>query len=329
MSLKKAINQIKTSNNFLITSHVNPEADALGSELAFYKLIKALGKNAVIINEDPVSLSYEFLPLSGLIKKYKDNIRNLKFDCFVALDCSDLKRTGEVYKLNTAQKPVINIDHHISNVKFGNINWVDTHSSSASEMVYELYKKMGVALDKETALLIYAGILTDTGSFRYSNTSPRTHRVVAELLEYGLDVVETYKSAFGNLPFRDMQLIAKLLNGIKRQNQSRVVWFEISGSLLKKYKNLYADLTDYLMNFARAIKGVEVAVIFKENLGVKNEVRVNFRSQGKIDVNNIAQSFGGGGHKSASGATLHGTLSEVRNKVLRKINSVLKEIPIE
>jgi len=326
MSLKKVISQIKASSNFLITSHVNPEADALGSELAFYKLIRALGKTGVIINEEVPGLGYEFLPGIGIVKKYKDNIRNIRFDCFVALDCSDLKRTGEVYKLNTAKKPVINIDHHVSNVKFGTINWVDGYTSSASEMVYELYKKFGVPLDKESAFLIYCGILTDTGSFRFSNTSPKTHRVVAELLEYGLDVVEIYKLTYGNLPFKDMELIAKLLNDIKRQNQGRVVWFEVKASVLKKYKNLYADLTDYLMNFARAIKGVEVAVIFKENLGVKGEVRVNFRSQGKVDVNKVAQSFGGGGHKSASGATLYGSLAEVKNKVLKKINSVLKEV---
>ncbi len=237
MSLKKIINQIRASNNFLITSHVNPEADALGSELAFYKLVRALGKNAVIINEEAVGPGYEFLPGTELIRKYKDNIRNLKFDCFVVLDCSDLKRTGEVYKLNSISKPVINIDHHVSNIKFADANWVDAHASSASEMVYELYKKMGVALDKETAFLIYTGILTDTGSFRFSNTSPKTHLIAAELLEYGLDVVEIYKMSYGNLPYKDMQLIAKLLNDIKRQNQGRVTWFEIKGSLLKKYKN--------------------------------------------------------------------------------------------
>lgn len=326
MGLRKIIAQIKEHANFLITSHVNLEGDALGSELAFLRLIKALGKDAVIVNEDNLPYGYDFLPGLNCIKKYKDNLKGVKFDCFVAVDCSDLKRTGEVYRLNIESVPILNIDHHISNVKFGAFNWVDPYASSCCEMIYELYGKLGVKIDKDAALLLYVGILSDTGSFRYSNTTAATHRIAAELLKYGLDVVEIYKNVYGNLPFKDMKLVAYVLGNIRRQHRGQIAWFEASADLLKKYKTLYVDLTDYVMNFARAIKDMEVAVLFKENLGVKNEIRVNFRSQGKIDVNKIAQAFGGGGHKTAAGCTIHGRISQVRKKVLKSIDEALDEV---
>ncbi|MFH1442061.1 MAG: bifunctional oligoribonuclease/PAP phosphatase NrnA [Candidatus Omnitrophota bacterium] len=326
MSLKKIAAQIRNQNNFLITSHVNMEADALGSELAFYRLVKLLNKNAVIVNEDNLPYGYEFLPGVEVIKKYKDTLKKyLKYDCFVALDCSDLKRTGEVYKLITEGKPVINIDHHISNVNFGTYNWVLPQASSCCEMLYYLYKELGVRFDKDSALALYSGILTDTGSFRFSNTTSHTHKAAAELLEYGLDVVGIYGKLYGNFPYRDMKLVAKIINEARRQHQGKIIWFQVTGEVLKKYKKIYADLTDSVLSFARAIKDTEVAVLFKENLGVKNEVRVNFRSQGKIDVNKIAGHFGGGGHKTASGCTIHARLGQAKSKVLKKIEEALRE----
>lgn len=323
MCPRKIIAGIKKQNNFLITSHVNPEGDALGSELAFYKLIRALKKNAVIVNEDCLPYGYDFLPCAKNIIKYRDNLKGIKFDCLAVLDCSDLKRTGEVYKMNKESKPVINIDHHISNCGFGAFNWIEPYASSCCEMIYELYGELGVKIDKEAALLLYVGILTDTGSFRYSNTSSRTHRIASELLKYGIDLAAVYNRVYGNLPFSDMKLVAGVLNGMKRAQEGKILWFEIKKRLLKKYKKIYADLTDSVMNYGRSVKDVEVAVLFKENLGKKNEVRVNFRSQGKVDVNKIANFFGGGGHKTASGCTLSGTIERVRSKVLKKIEECL------
>ncbi len=326
MSIKKIIEQIKKKNNFLITTHVNSEGDALGSELAFYRLIKALKKNAAMLNEDSLPYGYDFLPDSDKIIKYKTNLKGIEFDCLVTVDCSDLKRTGEVYKINTENKPVINIDHHISNAGFGDFNWIQPHASSCCEMIYELYKKLKIRLDKQTALLLYVGISTDTGSFRYLNTTSRTHKIAAELLRYDIDVARVYNKVHGNLPYQDMELVAKILNDMKRQHEGKIIWFQAKAKLLKKYEPIYADLTDSVMNFGRAIKDTEVVALFKENLGVKNEVRVNFRSQGKVDVNEIAGFFGGGGHKTASGCTVHGDIDNLRRKVLKKIEESLKEL---
>lgn len=323
MGLKKVVEYIKRNKNFLITTHINMEGDAAGSELAFYRLLKAMGKRATIINDDNLSYEYSFLPGINQIKKFKKNLKNIKFDCFVILDCSDLERCGQIYKINTANKPVLNIDHHISNQRFGDVNWVEPHSSSVSEMIYQLYKKLDLPLNREIAMLLYVGILTDTGSFRYPNTTSVTHKIVSQLLRYNLDIAQIYKNVYENIPFQDMKLLSKILPTISRDANGKIAWFQIQRRILKN-KKISFDLTEHILHFARAIKDAEVAVLFKENLGKKNEVRVNLRSQGKVDVNRIASFFGGGGHKTASGATVKGKIEDVRKKVLAKIRESLR-----
>jgi len=325
MSIHQAVDFIRKHKRFLISSHTNMEGDALGSQLGFYFLVKKLGKQAYMIDEEGAPCGYEFMPAMDKIRSYKSNLKGLKFDCFVTLDCSDLKRTGEVYLLNAVNKPVLNIDHHISNVNFGEVNWVDPKASSASEMVFQLYKKMKVALDKDTALALYVGIMTDTGSFRFNNTSNVTHTVTGELLNYGIDVAGIYKNIYGNIPLSDLKLLTRILPNMKTALNDKIVWFEVSKQLLKKQKGIFFDLSETLLTFARTLKGLEVAILFRENLTPGREVRVNFRSQGKIDVNKIANFFGGGGHKNASGCTIKAlALDHVRRMVLNKIKAEFK-----
>jgi phosphoesterase RecJ-like protein len=276
-----------------------------------------MGKQAVIVIDDSVPSAYGFLPQIDNIKIFNKNLKGIKFDCFVALDCSDLSRCGSVYRINTDQKVILNIDHHISNAIFGDINWVEPQASSVSEMIYKLYKKLRVPLDKKSALSLYVGIMTDTGSFRYSNTTSFTHEAAAKLLNYNLDAAWIYKKIYENMSFADVKLFVKILPTIKQEFNGKIVWFQIKRSMLGR--NISFDLSEEALSFARAIKGVEVAVLFKENLGAKNEIRVNFRSQGKVEVNKIARFFGGGGHKTASGCTVIGRIEEVRRKVLAKI----------
>lgn len=321
MGLGKAVACIKRNKRFLITAHTNLEGDALGAELGFLNLVKKLGKQGVIVNEDDIPYGYDFLPGKNYIKKLNRKTIRTKFDCFVVLDCSDLNRTGEVYRINR-DKQILNIDHHISNRMFADVNWVDPHASSASEMVYKLFKKMRVALDKESAVALYTGILADTGSFHYSNTSSFTHKAASELLKFNLDIPFIFKNLYENIPFADMKLLAKVLPTIRRGQKGRIAWFQIKRKMLKRGK-IYIDLTENLLSFARAVKDVEVAVLFKENLGVRSEIRINLRSQGKVDVNKVAQYFGGGGHKAAAGATIKGKIEQVRKKVLAKIKESL------
>lgn len=327
MSIKKVIAAIRRYDSFVIATHTNMEGDALGSELGFYYLVKKLGKRAVIVNDEEIPYGYEFMPGLNVIRRYDRRSMDLKFDCFVTVDCSDLKRTGEVHMLNTRNKPVLNIDHHISNSLFGSVNWVDAHASCASEMVYRLYKALGVPLDRTSATALYVGILTDTGSFRYSNTSALTHKITADLLTHGIDVLDVYRQIYGSVPYDDLKLFIKILPTMRVELGGKIVWFAVPKSILHRQKKIYFDLSESLLNFARTLRGIEVALLFRENMTQEPEVRVNFRSQGKIDVNKIANCFGGGGHKNASGATVKGRkLDEVRRMVLHKLKAEFKTL---
>ena len=304
----------------MVTAHTSLEGDAIGAEVAFFMLLKYLGKNAILMNSDRVPASYRFLPLLENIKRFHKG-RFVPFDCLVLLDCSDLGRAGQIAELNLEGKTVLNIDHHISNQYFGDVNWVLPHLSSTSEMVYLLYKSLKVPFNKDIATLLYVGILSDTGSFRYSNTTASTHKAAAEMVAYGLDIVDIYRRVYEDITFRDMKLLSRIVSSMKRDSSGKIVWCEIPRQLVKRNASL--DINEQVLSFARIVKGIEVALLFKENLGARNEVRVNFRSQGNVDVNKIAAFFGGGGHKTASGCTLKGSIAGVRKKVLAKVRQSL------
>lgn len=323
MSLKKAAECIRKNKRFLLTAHINVEGDALGSELAFYRLLRKLNKKAVIVNADASFYDYAFLPGIFRIKQAKRGMRLPRFDVFVALDCSDISRAGEVQYMRRSDKPVLNIDHHISNTYFADVNWVDAEASSTAEMVYRLFKAFKVPIDKESAMALYVGMLTDTGSFRYPNTTARTHKAVAELLSHRLNITQIHKNIYGNIPLSDVQLITKVLAMLKSDRGGKIAWFSIPRRVLAARKSSTLDLTDHILGFARAIKGVEVAALFKENIKPRDGIRVNLRSQGKVNVNAIARLFGGGGHRTASGCTIHATLAHARNAVLQKIRRAL------
>jgi phosphoesterase RecJ-like protein len=235
----------------------------------------------------------------------------------------DLSRCGEVATLACARKKVLNIDHHISNSRFADVNWVGPHYSSASEMVYWIFKEMHLGLDKEIAMLLYVGILTDTGSFHYSNTTSKTHKVAAELISYGLNVAQIYRKTYNNVPFRQMKLLGNILSTMRRDTSGRVVWLHLKNDF-KEVENTAFDLSEYLLSLMRSVKGIEVAVLFREGFRKKDEVRVNLRSQGNVDVNKVARFFYGGGHRTASGCTVKGKGKEVMRRVLRTIREGMR-----
>ena len=323
MSLKKICAGIKKYNNFLITAHTNLEGDALGAELSFYALIRKLGKQGVILNEDGIPYGYDFLPGVKKIRKFDRNSSSIKFDCLVVLDCADLKRTGCIWQLNKEGKPVLNIDHHISNQGFGSLHWVQAGASSCSEMIYRIYKQMRLPIEKPEAVAMYTGIMTDTGSFRYSNTTSFTHQAVAELLKSDINVPLIYRYVYENLALDETKLLIKLLPKISFAGQGKIAYFKLKRGMLKNGA-ISMDLGDQLLSFGRSIKGVEVVILFKQGLISKNHVRINLRSHGKVDVNKIAALFGGGGHKTASGCTAHGSFEQVVKEVLASIQRVLK-----
>lgn len=289
----------------MITAHMNLEGDALGSELAMYLLLKKLKKKAVIYNNDPTPGIYHFLPFSRVIK---NEIKQEKFDAAMVLDCSDSSRTGKVKDDLGKAASIINIDHHISNTYFGDINWVEPGAGSAAQMIYLLCEKFKV-MDKNIALCLYTGIFTDTGNFTYASTDWETHRIASQLMKYNLHPHAIYCNIHSLCIPSDLCFIGKIISSLKFDSRKRICWATIN-----EWKDKNYDLTEVIFSTMRLLKGVEVFILFKKI--DKNRTRVNFRSCSRVDVNRIAKFFGGGGHKRASGTTVNDSLEITARKVI-------------
>ncbi len=320
--ITKVIEAIKKSSSFLITAHVNLEGDSLGSQLAMKELLNNLGKAAFIVDSDSVPEHYKFLPKAEEISKRID--KNLVFDAALILDCPTLKRIGKVKDLISKDKLIINIDHHVSNEKFGQVNWVDPNASSAGEMVYRLFKEMGVSLTKEIALCLYIAILTDTGSFNYDNTSSVTHEIAGELLGYGVDPARVSEDVYERRSVADIKFLGMVLSTLQVNKTGDVAYLEITRNMLNQ-TGADVSKSEGFVNYARSIDKVKVAIIFKEDLIDSGRINVSFRAKGDdVDVNKIAAYFGGGGHAKASGCIVDGRPDEVKRKVLAKVEEVLR-----
>lgn len=320
--IQEVIAAIRKHKKFLISAHINPEGDSLCSQLAMKELIAALGKEAVMINNDPVPDHYKFLP--GISKLSTDLSGKVDFDAALILDCPTLKRIGGVADMIGKDKTVINVDHHISSERFGDVNWVDSDASSTGEMVYKLFKEMDVPLTREIALCLYIAILTDTGSFNYDNTSAITHEIAGDLLGYGLEPGSVSESVYERRTLVDIKLLGLVLSTLKVNRSGEIAYLAITRKMIAETG---ADISksEGFVNYARSIDGIKVAAFFKEDAKDANKINVSFRSKSGIDVNKIASFFGGGGHVKASGCVLEGTLADVEAKVVAKIEEALKE----
>ncbi|MBU0605505.1 MAG: bifunctional oligoribonuclease/PAP phosphatase NrnA [Candidatus Omnitrophica bacterium] len=320
--IQEVIAAIRKHKKFLISAHINPEGDSLCSQLAMKELIAALGKEAVMVNNDPVPDHYKFLP--GIGKLSTDLSGKVDFDAALILDCPTLKRIGGVADMIGKDKTVINVDHHISSERFGDVNWVDSDASSTGEMVYKLFKEMDVPLTREIALCLYIAILTDTGSFNYDNTSAITHEIAGDLLGYGLEPGSVSESVYERRTLVDIKLLGLVLSTLKVNRSGEIAYLAITRKMIAETG---ADISksEGFVNYARSIDGIKVAAFFKEDAKDANKINVSFRSKSGIDVNKIASFFGGGGHVKASGCVLEGTLADVEAKVVAKIEEALKE----
>lgn len=322
MSLKKALALIKKSKVFLISTHLNPEADAIGAELAFLSLIKRMGKQGFIVNESSLPAECRFLPGVKQIQPFSKEIP--EFDCAVFVDCSEASRAGKVAQMQREHTPTLNIDHHISNTRFASVNWVEVKASSTCEMIYRLYQELRVPIDIDTALMLYAGIVVDTGSFHYSNTNSLCHAIAASFIDKGIRPAVVHNRLFENNSFSDIRALSRILSTIQASAKGKIVWAVIAGNIVG-HAHPSADLAEMVLGLMRSIKGMELAIVFKEIKGEKNRLRVNFRSQTNFDCNYLASYFGGGGHRNASGATIAGGLAQVKRKVLGRARELMKQ----
>ena len=310
--MNKILSAIKSNKRFIISTHVNPDPDAICSELALAEYLRQLKKDVVIVNEEKLASRFKIFDGIGKIK-FLPQIKGEKFDVAIIVDCGDLERIGKVQSLIKPPMKVINIDHHITNKNFGDLNLVKIKSSSTAEVLFELFKKGKCRLTKSLARNLYAGIMTDTGSFRYDNTTAQTHAITAELMRFPFSASALYRQVYETIPLNDLQLFTKVVSGFESLFNQQLIVVELTRNLVKKFSEDF-DLRDMIFRFLRSIHGVKAFVILTE-VG-KNETRVNFRSSGEVNVAEVARHFNGGGHKNASGGVLKVKLKDAKKVVV-------------
>lgn len=319
MSMKSIIQTIKKNERFLISTHVNPDPDALCSELALAAYLRSLGKKVSIVNHQAVPSRFHFFPGVRGIKNYWKN-RKVTYDAAIIVDCGDLSRIGKVRDLIQGDKVLINIDHHVTNDLFGDLNCVEPDASSTCEVLYELFLKSGHEMTKHSAMNLYIGIMTDTGSFRYENTTARTHAIAAALLKFKFSVPELHRRLYETITFRDFKEFTRVISHFDMHFNRKVVCVKLHKKVTSKFSGEF-DLRDTIFKFLRSIKGVEVFVIFTE-IGC-NKTRVNLRSSTTFDVAKLSSNFGGGGHRRASGCEVDKNILQSQKVVLKSIRKAL------
>ncbi|NIO18906.1 bifunctional oligoribonuclease/PAP phosphatase NrnA [bacterium] len=320
---KKIINKIlkiiRENRTFFITSHMRPDGDSIGAQLALGSFLKRLGKEVYIANRDHVPAVYRFLSHSSDIHVVEKVERN--FDVAFILDCSDLQRIGDIIDLKNRVKIVINMDHHLDCELFGDYNYVEPQASSVAEELYDLFKQSGLEMIEEEVLALYVGILTDTGRFQEANTTPRCHEIVAELIKKGISPQVVSQKVYESRTGPALRLLSLTLRTLEVTAGGKIAHLLITQDMYKETGGR-EDETEGFVNFARDVAGVEAGILFRET-EIGDQFRVSFRSKGKIDVSKIARLFGGGGHRNAAGCTVKGNVGEVKQKIL---NAVSREV---
>jgi len=311
---------LREHQRFAVMSHVRPDGDALGSQLALALSLQQLGKEVRVWNEEGMLEKYSFLPRAELVTKPPSIPED--FDCAIALDTAIQSRLGTALAAVRSAKIWINIDHHLSNPGYGDVVDVDPDAPATAEIIFRLIKSQNLPFNRDIAENLYAAISTDTGSFQYPKTSARTFEIAAELIRAGLDVGRLNQQLYENYPRRRLELLRELLRTMRFEHRGRVASVSLSLKTAAELGVLPED-NEGLIDHLRAIRGVIVAVFFEElNDG---KVRVSMRSKDDaVDVCAICQKFGGGGHTLAAGARVRGTLAEVEEKVLEEIGGVIE-----
>ncbi|MEI8011308.1 MAG: bifunctional oligoribonuclease/PAP phosphatase NrnA [Candidatus Omnitrophota bacterium] len=310
---------IKAHRTFLVTMHVNPDPDALGSALAMTLFLRSLGKKVRLVNDGSCPEWLKFVPQVRLYEAYTEKMKFVP-EVAVVLDCGDKERIGKPARLVGQGVKVINIDHHVTNTSFGDHNLVKLDSSSTSEIVYGLLKASGNPLTRDMAELLYLGILTDTGSFGFDCTSAQTHKVIAELMKFDLSVSGLYRQAYETMPEKDLKAFLRLMNTLTLHLGNRVACLSISRRQASVFSD-GLDVKDKVFGFLRAVKGLDVVMIITEQ--EKRKTRLNFRSRGAVDVARLSAGFNGGGHKNASGGFLDKPLAQAKTIVLAAIEKII------
>ena len=316
-TVQQIIEVIRTNFSFLLTSHEGPDGDALGSSLALASFLRKIGKDVTVHYQDSVPDLYAFLPAADSVLPH---IPDKQYDVAFVLDIGERKRAGKEFCDFLRVTTTINLDHHLSCDTFGDYNLIDTQAAATGILVYRILTAFGYRFDRETAICIYVAVITDTGSFRYSNANREAFSVAGEMIEYGVNAWDVAEQLYENQPQRRLELLAKCLPTLEVFKNGQAASVTVTRDMYAA-SGADAELTDGFVNYPRSIRGVEVAVFFRQL--EEKKFKVGFRSKGKVNVAAFSAALGGGGHHNAAGCTVDGTLDDVKAVVYNIVEKSL------
>ncbi len=313
--LSQVVELIETKRKFGITTHIKPDGDGVGSSLGLCWLLRSLGKEAEVIVRGDVPVAYRTLPGADEIRDVKaiDN----EYDAVFIIECSDLDRPGIA---GLDRELTVNIDHHATSEHFGTINWIDSTASAVGEMIYNLCKAIGGRISKDIAECVYMALVTDTGSFHFPNTSDRTLKVASELIKAGARPAKIGEAVYNNYPWSRIELMRQVLDTVKRDESGRVAMMRQTMAMQEIAEAVDGDNNGFV-NIPLAARDV-VAVVYMREVG-PNKFRASLRSKGCINVAKVAERFGGGGHKNASGLSIDGDWDEMERELVEALRDAV------
>lgn len=318
--LEAAAAFIEQHDDFLVVSHIQPDGDAASSTYATGWILTQLGKSFTLINEGEMPSKFSHLWGSDQVLDFSKRAPKKLYTTIISVDCADFSRMGRISTLFDGQAHLLNVDHHPTNDRFGSCHVIKPDAAATVQILYDLAIHMKLTPDLDFGNCIYTGLLTDTGGFRYSNTSPEVLQIGANLLALGVQGSVIAEQVLERVTYSQMVLLQKSLSTLSFAHDRKLAWLTVSLADLE-LTGASSDDLDGFVNYPRNVEGVEVGMLFKEKaVGV---IKVSLRSSGRVDVAAIAQSLGGGGHVRASGCTIHGTLEEA---VARMVQEVGKEL---
>jgi phosphoesterase RecJ-like protein len=323
--IRKIVDFIRKHDNFLVSGHVRSDGDALGSQLAFHHLLRKLGKRSQVVCDQGALPEYRFLPGSDAVGAGPEDLKK-GYSAVFTFDSGSWERLERISAaLPRGELTVVNVDHHASNDRFGDLNWVDPSFSACGEMVWELAKAAGVKPDRNMATCVYTTIVTDTGRFSFSNTTTETHLNAAELLHHGVRPGEIHAALFRQKTKEQLAFLAEVLGRIRLTDDGKVGWIVISKELIEKTGSPPGDTQEYI-DQVKSIKGVRVAILLRET-DEPGKVKVSWRTNAGIDGIALAAKYKGGGHPRASGATFRGTMEEAERVIIGETTDFVRSIP--
>jgi phosphoesterase RecJ-like protein len=320
MNFEIISNALRDARTVGVASHIRPDADALGSTIAFALWLRDCGKEVTAYNEEGSTSKFHYLPCHEIVSLPPATPQ--KFDVFVALDTSVKNRLGTVNKAIAPGTTILNIDHHISNENYGDVNFIDASAPATGQILLEFFQHVGARISAEMATNLFAAISTDTGSFQYAGTNERTFAAASHLISCGVDVPGLSRAMYDSQPRRRFELLRHALNTAEFHCDDRIATFSLPMDLVERLKVLPED-NEGIIDHLRSIEGVEAAVFFEEL--PEGKVRVSARSKfPRIDVCKVCKQFEGGGHAMAAGARVDGTLAQVKTDFLKALSDEIR-----